>query len=72
MFKFFESIANIFKTVVDFVINLFQMLLGLVELIVKGFGFLVRVINELPPFLIPFALGYICLAILFQILNKGS
>lgn len=72
MFKFFESIANIFKTVVDFVINLFQMLLGLIELIVNGFGFLVRVINELPPFLIPFALGFICLAILFQILNKGS
>nr|DAH67053.1 MAG TPA: hypothetical protein [Inoviridae sp.] len=26
----------------------------------------------LQSFLIPFALGFICLAILFQILNKGS
>ena len=72
MFQFFESIANIFKTVVNFVVDLVQMLVNLILLIVKGFGFLTRVIAELPPFLIPFALGFIALAILYQVLNKGS
>ena len=72
MFQFFESIANIFKTVVKFVVDLVQMLVNLILLIVKGFGFLTRVVAELPPFLIPFAMGFVALAILYQVLNKGS
>lgn len=72
MFSFFDSVANVFTTVVDFIIGLFSMLFGLVQMIVKAFAFLVSVINCLPPFLIPFALAFICIAILFQVLNKGG
>lgn len=72
MFKFFSSIASIFTTVVNFIINLVQLLLGLIGLIVDAFGFLVRIVAELPPFLLPFALGFVSLAILFQVINKGS
>lgn len=72
MFQFFASVANIFKTAVNFIVDLFQMLLNLVGLIVKGFGFLTRIVAELPPFLIPFAMGFVALAILYQVLNKGS
>ena len=72
MFKFFSSIASIFTTIVDFVVNLVQMLLGLISLIVNAFAFLVRIVAELPPFLLPFALGFVSLAILFQVINKGS
>lgn len=72
MFQFFESVANIFKTAVNFIVDLVQMLFNLIGLIVKGFGFLTRVVAELPPFLIPFAMGFIALAILYQVLNKGS
>lgn len=72
MFQFFESVANIFKTVVNFIVDLVQMLFNLIGLIVKGFGFLTRVVAELPPFLIPFAMGFVALAILYQVLNKGS
>ncbi len=72
MFQFFESVANIFKTAVNFIVDLVQMLFNLIGLIVKGFGFLTRVVAELPPFLIPFAMGFVVLAILYQVLNKGS
>ena len=72
MFQFFESVANILKTVVNFIVDLVQMLFNLIGLIVKGFGFLTRVVAELPPFLIPFAMGFVALAILYQVLNKGS
>lgn len=72
MFKFFESVANIFTTAVNFIVSLFQMLIDLVKLIFKAQVFLIKVIGYLPPFVVAFALAFIALAILFQILNKGS
>lgn len=72
MFQFFESIAGIFGTVVDYIVGLFEMLLNLVKLIFKAQTFLVDVIASLPPFLLTFAVLFISLAILYQILNKGS
>ena len=72
MFKFFESVAGILGTVVDYVVGLFDMVLNLVKLIFKAQTFLIDIITSLPPFLLPFALVMIALAILFQILNKGS
>lgn len=72
MFKFFEFIANFVTTIVNFVVGLFQMLLGLVQLVFKAQVFLFEVVQNLPPFLVAAALGFLALAILFQILNKGS
>ena len=72
MFQFFEAIGHIFTTAVDFVVGLFAMLLSLVKLIFNVQLFLFEVVSHLPPFLIVFALGFISLAILFQVLNKGS
>ena len=72
MFNFFESIAGIFGTIVDYVVGLFEMLLNLIKLIFKTQTFLLDIITSLPPFLLPFALVIIALAILYQILNKGS
>lgn len=72
MFKFFESIANIFTTAVDYIIGLFGMLINLVKFVFKAQTFLVKVIASFPPFLVVFAMVIISLAILFQLLNKGS
>lgn len=72
MFQFFDSVGNIFKTVVDYVVELFTLLLNLVKLILKAQVFLIQVISHLPPFLVAFFLVFVSLAILFQILNKGS
>lgn len=72
MFNFFESVSDIFGTVVDYVVGLFEMLLNLVKLIFKAQTFLLDVITSLPPFLLTFSVLFISLAILYQILNKGS
>ena len=72
MFKFFESVAGIFGTVVDYIVGLFEMLLNLVKLIFKAQAFLLDVITSLPPFMLVFATATIALAILYQILNKGG
>ena len=72
MFEFFDSIANIFKTVVDYIVDFFTLLLNLVKLVFKAQIFLIEIVGHLPPFLLGFFLVFVSLAILFQILNKGS
>ncbi len=72
MFAFFDSVANIFTTIVDYVVGLFQLLLNLVKLVFKAQAFLITIVGQLPPFLLGFFLVFVALAILFQILNKGS
>lgn len=72
MFKFFESVAGIFKTAVDYLVGLFELLLNLMKLVLKAQAFLIQVVGRLPPFLVVFFIVFVSLAILFQILNKGS
>ncbi len=72
MFKFFESVAGFVKTAVDYLVGLFELLLSLMKLVLKAQVFLIQVIGRLPPFLVAFFIVFVSLAILFQILNKGS
>lgn len=72
MFKFFESIAGIFGTIVDYVVGFFELLINLVKLIFKAQAFLLEIITSLPPFMLAFAAVFISLAILYQVLNKGA
>ena len=72
MFQFFESVAGIFGTVVDYIVGLFEMLINLIKFIFKAQSFLLEVINSLPPFLLPFAIVTVAIVILFQVLNKGG
>lgn len=72
MFKFFESIAAIFSTIVNFVIGLFEMIAHLIGIIVKGTLFLFALFPNLPPFCMGFLTVTIAIAILIQLLNKGS
>lgn len=72
MFEFFEAVANVFSTVVGFVVGLFKMLFNLVRFIFQAQTFLFQLIAVLPPFLIVFISVTVSLAIFYQILNKGS
>lgn len=72
MFNFFESIAGFIGTIVEYVVGLFEMMLNLIKLIFKAQTFLLDIVTSLPPFLLPFALITVAIAILYQILNKGS
>jgi len=72
MFKFFEAIAAIFSTIVNFIVGLFEMIANLLRIIVKGTLFLFAIVPNLPPYCMSFLVVILAVAILIQILNKGS
>mgnify|MGYP000030014370 CR=1 FL=1 len=72
MFKFFEAIAGFITTAVNFIINLFEMLVLVITNIGRSVAWLIACISYLPPWLVAFVVVPISLAVVFQILNKGS
>lgn len=72
MFNFFESISGIIDTVIGYVVGIFELLLNLVKFIFKAQAFLLDIVTSLPPFMLTFAVVFISLAILYQVLNKGA
>lgn len=72
MFEFFESIAGFITSIIDYLINLFEMLMVLLRSMVQGVEWLFMMIAILPPFLTMFILVPVSLAIFYQLLNKGS
>lgn len=72
MFKFFEAIAGFISTIVNFVVNLFEMLVLVITNIARSIAWLIACISYLPPCLVAFVVVPISLAVVFQIINKGS
>ncbi len=72
MFKFFEAIAGFISTIVNFVVNLFEMLVLIITNIARSIAWLIACISYLPPWLVAFVIVPISLAVVFQIINKGS
>jgi len=72
MFKFFSAIAAFIDTIVNFVINVIQMMISLVINIGRSIAWLVLCLSYLPPWLVAFVMVPISLAVIFQILNKGD
>lgn len=72
MFQFFEGIVGFIQTIVSFIINIFELLFFVVTSIVRAVTWLFACVAYLPPFLTAFLLVPISLAIVFQIMNKGS
>ncbi len=72
MFQFFDAIAAFITTIVNFVITVFELLIELLRSIVRAVTWLFVCVSYLPPFLVAFVLVPISIAIIFQVLNKGS
>ena len=72
MFAFFDSVAAIFQTVVNFVVGLVEMIMNLFSIIFKGTVFLFALVPNLPPFCMSFIAVTLSIAISIQILNKGG
>ena len=72
MFQFFESISGFITSVVEYIINLFMLLVELLISMGSAVAWLLGCIVYLPPFMTAFVVVPISLAIIFQILNKGS
>lgn len=72
MFQFFASIASLIDIVVNFVVNMFQLLFTTMTSIIRAVSWLFLCIAYLPGWLTAFLLVPVALAVVFQVLNKGS
>ena len=72
MFQFFASIASLIDIVVNFVVNMFQLLFTTMTSIIRAVFWLFLCIAYLPGWLTAFLLVPVALAVVFQVLNKGS
>lgn len=72
MFKFFEAIASIFITVVNFIVNMFELIIVVISNIARAVSWLFLCIGYLPPWLVAFVIVPVSLAVIFQVINKGS
>lgn len=72
MFSFFDAISGFVTTAVNFVVNMFLLLIEIFSSMVRAVSWLFACLAYLPPFLVGFVVVPISLAIIFQVLNKGS
>ncbi len=72
MFKFFDSIIQLIGFIINFVINMFKMLIMLITQIPKALGFITLSVSYLPPFLVTFVFLFIAVSVIVTILNKGE
>lgn len=72
MYQFFDSIANIFSTIINFVISAVESILMVVNLIAKSFVSVGLVTSYLPDILKVFVGVVICYCVVINVLNKGG
>lgn len=72
MFQFFEGIAGFITSLVGYLVNMFMLLIELLQSMLNAVAWLFGCIFILPPFLTAFVVVPISLAIIFQVVNKGS
>lgn len=72
MFEFFNAVSGLVDVVINFVVNMFQLLQTTIVAIIKAVTWLFLCIAYLPGWLTAFILVPVSLAVLFQVLNKGG
>lgn len=72
MFQFFGAIGAFVTTIVNFVVNMFSLMIEILTSMVRAVTWLFACLEFLPPFLVGFVVVPISIAIIFQVLNKGS
>lgn len=72
MFQFFGAISAFVTTIVSFVVNMFSLMIEILTSMVRAVTWLFACLAFLPPFLVGFVVVPVSIAIIFQVLNKGS
>lgn len=72
MFAFFDAVLSFVQIIVAFVVNMFQLLFTTVASVIRAVTWLFLCIAYLPGWLTAFLIVPVSLAVLFQVLNKGS
>lgn len=70
MFAFFDFIVDLISTAVDFVVNLFKMLLFMITFIVQGFAYVGTCLVYLPPWVLPFISAVIAFSVIMFLINR--
>lgn len=70
MFAFFDFITELVNTIVQFVINLFDMLLYMITFVVQGFAYVGTAIVYLPSFVLPFVTAVIAFSVIMFLINR--
>lgn len=72
MFQFFGAVGAFVTTIVNFIVNMFSLMIEILSSMVRAVTWLFACLAFLPPFLVGFVVVPISIAIIFQVLNKGS
>lgn len=72
MFEFFNAIGGFVTTIVNFIVNAFEVLALVIGSMIRAVAWLFACLAYLPPFLVGFVVVPISIAIIFQVINKGS
>ena len=72
MFQFFGAVGAFVTTIVNFFVNMFSLMIEILTSMVRAVTWLFACLAFLPPFLVGFVVVPISIAIIFQVLNKGS
>lgn len=72
MFTFFDMVATFVQSIVTFFIRSLQIIYFIIESAFRSVTWLIACIGHLPFFISAFVVVPICLAVVFQVLNKGS
>ncbi len=72
MFEFFNAVGGFVTTIVNFIVNVFEILSMVLGSMIRAVAWLFACLAYLPPFLVGFVVVPISIAIIFQVINKGS
>ena len=70
MFAFFDFIVDLITTAVDFVVNLFKMLLFMITFIVQGVVYVGTCLVYLPAWVLPFVTAVIAFSVIMFLINR--
>lgn len=72
MFKFFESIAGLITTIIDFVVNAVTSLIVVLVRCVQALAYMITVITLLPAYVKVYILAMLGVSVILFVINKGS
>lgn len=72
MFQFFDGITLLINTVIQFVVNSVQMIMIIIAKVPIAIGFIVTSVSYLPPFLASFAMLFMAVTVIINMINKGD
>jgi len=72
MVAFFNTLSNIFSTIIDFVMMFVNGIVTLIQMLPESASYIKSLFEIIPPFLLPFVLGTVSFSIILLIIGRKS